>query len=201
MARVLIIGATGTVGSATREYLLDHTNDELTLMARRTDGLQPLREDRERIVTGSVTDPLALSEALGEQDAVFAALTGNLTGMARDLVEGMGKASVNRLIFITSMGIYDEIPASVGAEGNLSRNPMLKDYRGAADEVEESGLEYTVIRPGWFMDGEDPDYQVTRKGEPFGGHDVCVSSIADLVMRLIHTPGMGIGESLGINHR
>lgn len=34
MTRVLIIGATGTLGSAVRQMLLDQTDDELTLFAR-----------------------------------------------------------------------------------------------------------------------------------------------------------------------
>ncbi|BDR52931.1 NAD(P)-dependent oxidoreductase [Bombiscardovia nodaiensis] len=201
MARVLIIGATGRVGSTTRDYLLERSEDQLTLMARHTQGLGQLDFSRERVITGSVTDSSKLQEALQGQDAVFAALSGNLTTMASSLVKGMDAAGVKRLIFISSMGIYDEIPASVGASGNLSHNPMLADYRRAADVVEGSDLDYTVIRPGWFIDGEDPDYQITHKGEPFGGHDVCVSSIADLVMKLIHDPHLGLHDSLGINRR
>ncbi|AKV55170.1 NAD-dependent epimerase/dehydratase [Bifidobacterium actinocoloniiforme DSM 22766] len=201
MTAVLIIGATGTVGAASRKRLLEGTSDRLTLMARHTRSLQPIDASRERIVSGSVTDPELLEGALKGQDAVLAALSGDLTSMAHSLVEGMDQAGVKRLIFISSMGIYDEIPDSVGASGNLSKNPILRDYRQAADLVEGSDLDYTVIRPGWFIGGDDPDYQITHKGEPFGGHDVCVSSIADLVARLIHEPGLGHRESLGINKK
>jgi uncharacterized protein YbjT (DUF2867 family) len=171
MTNVLVIGATGSVGSVTRQYFLDHTADQLTLMARNTRRLGQL-SDRERAVTGSVTDTATLKDALKGQDVVFAALSGNLAGMAKSLVTAMDETGVKRLLFIASMGIYNEIPASVGASGNLATNPMLQGYRNAADVIEASDLNYTVIRPGWFDNGNDTDYQVTKKGEPFGGHDV-----------------------------
>jgi uncharacterized protein YbjT (DUF2867 family) len=98
------------------------------------------------------------------------------------------------------MGIYNEIPASVGEAGNLATNPMLKTYRQAADVIETSDLNYTVIRPGWFDNGSD-DYQITHKGEPFGGHDVSRRSIADLVVKLAHDNQLGSRDSLGINRK
>ncbi|MCI1606255.1 MAG: NAD(P)H-binding protein [Levilactobacillus sp.] len=200
MTNVLVIGATGSVGSVTRQYFLDHTADQLTLMARNTRRLGQL-SDRERAVTGSVTDTATLKDALKGQDVVFAALSGNLAGMAKSLVTAMDETGVKRLLFIASMGIYNEIPASVGASGNLATNPMLQGYRNAADVIEASDLNYTVIRPGWFDNGNDTDYQVTKKGEPFGGHDVSRQSIADLVMRLAHDETLGSRDSLGINRK
>lgn len=41
------------------------------------------------------------------------------------------------------MGIYNEIPASVGQEGNLKNNPILQKYRDADDIIEDSDLAYT----------------------------------------------------------
>lgn len=200
MTNILIIGATGSVGSVTRQYFLDHTDDQLTLMARNTDRLGRL-SDREQAIAGSVTDEATLQTALRGQDVVFAALSGNLSGMAKSLVAAMDAAGVQRLLFIASMGIYNEIPASLGASGNLRNNPMLQGYRAAADVVEASDLNYTVIRPGWFDNGSDTDYQVTKKGEPFGGHDVSRQSIADLVVRLAHDDTLGSHDSLGINRK
>ncbi|NLR09967.1 NAD(P)H-binding protein [Lactobacillus sp. HBUAS51381] len=200
MTNFLIIGATGSVGSVTRQYFLDHTDDQLTLMARNTRRLGQL-SDRERAIGGSVTDTATLTAALKGQNVVFAALSGNLAGMAKSLVAAMDETGVKRLLFIASMGIYNEIPASVGANGNLATNPMLQGYRNAADVVEASDLNYTVIRPGWFDNGNDTDYQVTKKGEPFGGHDVSRKSIADLVVRLAHDETLGARDSLGINRK
>lgn len=199
MTNILIIGATGSVGQTTRNYFLDNTNDNLTLMARHPQRLN-INDDRERVIQGDVTDQIILSEALKGQDVVFAALSGNLAKMADSLVKAMDQSDVKRLLFITSMGIYDEIPAYMGG-GNLSSNPMLRTYRNAADIIESSDLNYTVIRPGWFDNSNDTDYEVTHKGEPFGGHDVSIKSIADLVVRLSHDPKLGSRDSLGINRK
>lgn len=200
MTNILIIGATGSIGQGTRNYLLQNTTDHLTLMARHTDRLANLDAAREHVITGSVTDAAALQHALVGQDVVFAALSGDLPHMATTLVAGMQRAGVDRLLFISSMGIYNEIPASIGAGGNLDHNPVLAPYRRAADIIEASPLNYTIIRPGWFDNGST-DYEITHKGEPFGGHDVARASVADLVMRLAHDPSLGSRDSLGINRK
>ena len=160
MKKVLIIGATGTIGSAVRQTLLNETDDQLTLFARSASRLNA--SDRETVLAGDVTKDSDLDKAIAGQDAVFVALSGNLGQFAKKIVAAMDRNNVSRLLFITSMGIYDEIPASVGASGNLSSNSMLRSYREAADVVEDSDLNYTVIRPGWFTNGP-VDYEITKK--------------------------------------
>jgi uncharacterized protein YbjT (DUF2867 family) len=110
----------------------------------------------------------------------------------------MDRNKVSRRVFITSMGIYNEIPASVVAGGNLRSNPVLQTYRDAANVIEASDLNYTIVRPGWFTSGP-VDYEVTRKGEPFGGHDVSVSSIADIVKKLVDDDTLYSKDSIGVN--
>ena len=197
MTKVLIIGATGTVGSAVRKTLLEQTDDQLTLFSRSA-GKMKVDQSRENAISGSVTNDADLDKALQGQEVVFAALSGDLGKFAQHIVKAMDKNGVKRLLFISSMGIYNEIPASVGSSGNLEHNSMLRTYRAAADVIEASDLNYTVIRPGWFQSGP-VNYEVTRKGEPFGGHDVSVSSIADLVKRLAHDPNLYSRDSVGIN--
>lgn len=198
MKNVLIIGATGNLGSAARQAILAGTDDQLTLFARSANRLQINDDSREKVISGNVMNDADLDKAMAGQDAVFAALSGNLGAYAKQIVAAMDRNQVSRLVFITSMGIYDEIPASVGASGNLSSNPVLQTYRDAADEIEASDLNYTIVRPGWFTDGP-VNYEVTRKGEPFGGHDVSVSSIADIVMKLVNDDTLYSKDSIGIN--
>ena len=192
--RVLIIGATGSIGSKVRKTLLQTTNYKLTLFSSSAGNL-PITPNREIGVSGNVMNKNDLMKVIPNQDAVFVALSGNLGGMARIIVDTMKSCGVRRIIFISSMGIYNEIPRSIGG-GNLNENSMLRPYREAADVIESSGLDYTVIRPGWFDEGSD-NYEITRKGEKFKGHDVSRQAIANLVVKCIN--GFGIGESLGIN--
>lgn len=199
MTKVVIIGATGSVGRVARQLFLEKTNDELTLFSRRPERLKPIDPTREVSVSGDVMKAGELDKAISGQDVVFASLTGNLGKMAKAIVESMQRVGVKRLIFITSMGIYNEIPASVGSSGNLRSNPVLQTYRDAADVIEASGLDYTIVRPGWFDSSNDTDYEITVKGEPFGGHDVSRKSIADLVLRLASDPNLYVRESVGID--
>lgn len=196
MKKVLIIGATGTIGGAVRQTLLNDTDNQLTLFARSASRLNT--SDRETVLAGDVTKDSDLDKAIAGQDAVFVALSGNLGQFAKKIVAAMDRNNVSRLLFITSMGIYDEIPASVGASGNLRSNSMLRSYREAADVVEDSDLNYTVIRPGWFTNGP-VDYEITKKGEPFGGHDVSISSIADFVKNAIADDSYYSHDSVGLN--
>lgn len=195
--KVLIIGATGSIGRVLRPYLLENSDDELTLFARNTSSIRDVDSARERVVAGDVYDAASLREAVSGQDAVFVALTGDLGRMARCIVDAMDAEGVRRLIFITSMGIYNEIPAW-DAAGNLENNPVLQTYREAADVIEASDLNYTIIRPGWYYNG-DVDYRVTRKGEPFAAHDVSRQSIADLAMKLIADDTLYARDSVGIS--
>ena len=192
--KVLIIGATGSIGSKVRQTLLKTTNYRLTLFSSSAGNL-PVTPNREVGISGNVMNKNDLMKVIPNQDAVFAALSGDLGGMARSIVDTMRACGVRRIIFISSMGIYNEIPRSVGG-GNLNENSMLRPYRAAADVIELSGLDYTIIRPGWFDNGSD-NYEITRKGEMFKGHDVSRQAIANLVVKCIN--GFGIGESLGIN--
>ncbi|WP_251546517.1 NAD(P)H-binding protein [Limosilactobacillus caecicola] len=198
MKNVLIIGATGTLGTAATQAILAGTDDQLTLFARSANRINVTDPDREKVISGNVMNDADLDAVLAGQDAVFAALSGNLGAFAEKIVTAMNRNGVKRLVFITSMGIYNEIPASIGASGNLQNNPILRSYREAADVIEASGLDYTIIRPGWFAGGP-VNYEVTHKGEPFGGHDVSVSSIADLVKRLVDDDQLYVHDSVGIN--
>jgi len=194
--RILIIGATGSIGSKLRKTLLEKTDYKLTLFSKSANKLK-INQNREQAISGDVNDKNILSKAIQNQDVVFAALSGSLGKMAKSIVDVMELSSTKRLIFISSMGIYNEIPSSVGG-GNLNENSMLRPYREAADVIEASKLDYTIIRPGWFDEGSD-NYEITRKGEAFKGHDVSRQAIANLVLKLIQESGFGIRESLGIN--
>jgi nucleoside-diphosphate-sugar epimerase len=198
MKNVLIIGATGTLGSAARQAILDGTDDKLTLFARSTNRIRIVDDNREKVISGNVMNDADLDKAMAGQNAVFAALSGNLKAYAEKIVAAMDRNNVSRLVFITSMGIYNEIPASVGASGNLSSNPVLQSYRDAANVIEDSDLNYTIVRPGWFTGGP-VNYQITRKGEQFGGHDVSISSIADIVMKLVDNDALYSKDSIGVN--
>jgi len=191
MTNVLILGANGQLARNTAAMLLAKAQGRLTLYLRRAQRLPNPDPARVRIVEGDVFDQAALREAMEGQDVVFASLAGDLAGQAKSIIEAMRAVGLRRLIFISSMGIYGEVP------GERYRS-ILDPYRDSAALIEQSGLDYTVVRPGWFTHEAAVSYGITRKGEPFKGHDVSLNSVSDFIVKLVTTPGLHIADSIGI---
>jgi len=75
----------------------------------------------------------------------------------------------------------------------------LMPYRNAADVIEASALEYTLLRPTWFTHADEVDYEITRKGEPEKGSAISQKSLAALIAKIIEFPENFIRENLGVN--
>ena len=192
MRNVLILGATGSLARVAIDRFLKETDATLTLFARHTRTLKNVDTSRARIVEGDVLDPVALKKAMAGQDVVYANLSGDLERMAKTIVTAMNETGLRRLIFISSMGIYDEVP------GQKYRS-VLDPYRDAARVVEASGLDYTILRPAWFTDADEIDYETTQKGEPFKGGVVSRKSLADLIVKLAESPDLEVRRSVGVS--
>jgi uncharacterized protein YbjT (DUF2867 family) len=197
LPNILILGAHGQIARVATDLFLKQTDAHLTLYMRNAKRLKlSVQADRVRVVEGDVLDMQTLEAAMVGQDVVYANLAGELEQQARCTVKDMKTAGVKRLIFISSMGIYDEVP------GERYRG-ILDPYRNSASIVEASGLEldYTILRPAWLNDRDEIDCATTKKGEPFKNASEIVSrkSVADLVVKLAMTPDLEIHSSLGVH--
>jgi uncharacterized protein YbjT (DUF2867 family) len=115
-----------------------------------------------------------------------------LEQMARAVVAAMDGAGARRLIWISSMGIYDEVPGQ-------RYGSILDPYRDSAAIIEASDLDYTILRPAWFTDDDEVNYETTQKGEPFRGRVISRKSVAALVVKLAESPGLEVRRSLGVS--
>lgn len=192
MTKILIIGANGQVARHTTRVLLRDTDAKLTLYLRRASRLKNPDPSRVTIVDGDVLDASRLKSAMEGQDVVYANLAGDMKSAAEHIIDAMHATGVKRLIFISSMGIYGEVP------GERYRS-VLDPYRDSAAAIEASDLDYTILRPGWFNNEPKVSYHLTQKGEPFKGHDVTLDSLSDLITKLTTTPGLHVRESLGVS--
>lgn len=192
MTKVLILGANGQLARNTTRLFLEGDDVHLTLYLRRANRLQNPAPSRVRIVEGDVLDQPTLRSAMRGQDVVYANLAGEMERQARSIIDAMMAEGLRRLIFISSMGIYGEVP------GETYRR-VLDPYRDSAAAIEASELDYTILRPGWFKRDGRTDYQLTRKGEPFQGHDVSFDALSRLIVELAIVPGHHIRESLGVS--
>jgi uncharacterized protein YbjT (DUF2867 family) len=130
---------------------------------------------------------------------VYANLAGDVDRQAKAIVRSMDAAGVQRLVFITSLGIYDEVPGEFGRWNRSQIGSMLGPYRAAADTIEASELDYTILRPAWLTDDDEIDYEVTQKEEPFRGTEVSRKSVAALVVDIIRDPSKWSRSSLGVD--
>lgn len=193
MTRILVVGAHGQLARHATAFLLRQGGVQLTLYLRNAKRLKNPDPARVDIVEGDATDRDALAHAMRGQDVVYANLAGDMARAAKAIVDAMHTADVKRLIFISSMGIYGEVP------GETYRS-VLDPYRDAAAAIEASDLDYTVLRPGWFTHEPEVRASITQKGEPFRGHDVSLDSLADLIVKLATTPGMESRHSIGVSN-
>ena len=190
MKNILVLGANGSLAKVVIPVLLNNKQNRLTLLSRQTSQLRHFASDRVKIIQADILNVPELENSMLGQDIVYANLAGSLPSMAKNIVQAMSKQKIKRLIWISSMGIYDETSSSHGS--------ILDPYRQSANIIETSHLDYTIIRPAWFTHDDEIDYSLTHKGQPFIGDQVSRRSIADLIAKLIDRPDYAIGESLGI---
>ena len=192
-ARVLVLGANGQLARHTTTFFVQRTAVQLTLFLRNASRLRNTDAARVAIVEGDVLDRQALIAAMQEQDVVYANLNGPMALAAEAIIDAMHSTGLKRLIFISSMGIYGEVP------GEKYRS-VLDPYRDSAAVIEASDLDYTILRPGWFTQDDAIDYQLTQKGEPFQGHNVSLNSLSDLIVKLALSPKLHVRCSVGVSH-
>jgi uncharacterized protein YbjT (DUF2867 family) len=192
MTDVLILGANGQLARNTTRVFLRDTDAKLTLYLRRARRLSNPDPDRVTIVEGDVLDRPTLEAAMKGQDVVYANLSGAMRQQAECIVGAMHATGLKRLVFVSSIGIYGEVP------GERYRS-VLDPYRDSAAVIEASDLDFTILRPGWFTRDEAVAYQITQKEEPFKGHEVSLNSVSDLIVKLALTAGMEIRRSLGVS--
>ena len=192
MTNVLILGANGQLARNTIPFLLRNHDLSLALYLRRAHRLRNSDPSRVTIVEGDVLDERTLRSAMRGHDVVYANLAGPMARQAKVIIDAMHAEGVARLIFVSSMGIYGEVP------GERYRS-VLDPYRDSAALIETSDLAYTILRPGWFTHDDEIAYQITQKGEPFRGHDVSLNSLSDLITKLVATPELHVRESLGVS--
>lgn len=193
MTRILILGANGQIARVATKLLLERTDAHLTLYLRNAKRLQ-VTSDRVTVVDGDVTDRERLEAVMAGQDVVYANLSGDMETQARVIVSAMKVSGIKRLIFISSMGIYDEVPGE-------RHGAVLDPYRNSVKVIEASDLDYTIIRPAWLNNRDEIAYGTTAKGQPFVNKDQTVSrkSVADLVVLLATNAGLASRESLGVH--
>lgn len=188
MKKVIIIGASGNIAKKVTEILVEKNDIKLTLFLRNKNRLKTATNSNCQIIEGDVLNFEQVKTAILGQDLIYVNLAGNLGAMAQNIVKAMKETGVKRVIFISSIEIYDN-----------PLKPILKPYREGADVFESSGLEYTILRPAWFTSADEIDYELTKKGDPERGSIISQKSLATFISKIIEKPELYVNQNLGIN--
>lgn len=199
MNHVLILGANGAIARLVRNNLKAQADTQLTLFLRDAKRITDVDSVKEKVIEGDVLDQAALDAAMVDQNIVYANLGGKADQAAANIITSMQKNNVKRLIFITSVGIYDEVPGKFGEWNNQMFGQSLAPYRKAVALIEQSDLDYTILRPAWLTDHDEGDYEKTQKGEPFKGTEISRQSVAAYVITVINEPTLDVRTSVGLD--
>ncbi|MBF0601812.1 NAD(P)H-binding protein [Limosilactobacillus oris] len=203
--QVLILGATRQIAGHAITALLDETDAHLLLFTRHPQHLTVTDEAREAVIKGDTLDPASLDAAVAQADVVYANLRNlEIEQQAKNIVAAMDKNKVKQLVWISSIGIYDEVPGKFGEWNNEvlgggQEDSYLRTYRKAADVISASDLDYTIIRPAWLTNKDEVEYETTERGEAFKGTEVSRKSIGALVATIIADPAKYARKDLGVN--
>ncbi|MCH4498274.1 SDR family oxidoreductase [Staphylococcus haemolyticus] len=199
MQTVLIIGANGKVSIEATKLFLEDSNFNVDLFLRNAHRIPDYASNRVTVYEGDAKNSKDLEQALDKVDVVFASLSGSLDIEAQAIVDAMSKKDVKRLIFVAAPGIYDELPAKFNEFNKSQFGDKLTKYRKAADIIEASTLDYTIIRPAWLTFKNETDYEVTSKDTQFRGTEVSRRSITSLAVRIAKNPELYSKENIGVN--
>ena len=170
-SRILIIGGAGFVGSHIADKLISETVHEIVLLDNFVRGTrqnleQAKKDDRVKIVEGSITDIKLLSGIMENIDYVFhlaalwlyecvhqprSALDVNVDG-TYNVVEIAQNAGVKKVIFSSSASVYGDAVAIPMTEGHPFNNRTMYGATKIAGEqffranYEQNGMDYVGLR-------------------------------------------------------
>lgn len=172
---------------------LAEAGNEVTCLSRRG---SPNAPGRVRDLTGDATDAGVARSAVEGADAVVVTVGGspgtdlNRAAVTRAVISAMQATGVRRLIVHSSLGVGDSMklmPAPVRVFARTVLGKALADHAEQEAAVEESGLDWTILRPGGLTN--DPatgayTAQTTAEGRPMknriGRADVAAHILAIL---------------------
>lgn len=167
--RVLVLGATGTIGKATVAALLERGHEVVCLVrpdaaGNRDRGLPPGAEIR----LGDVTDPASAARDgfRGERFDALVSCLASRTGVPRDAWAIDHKAHSDALAAARAAGVTQMVLLSA----ICVQKPLLAFQQAKLAferELIGSGLDYSIVRPTAFFKSLSGQVDRVRQGKPF----------------------------------
>ena len=143
--RIFVTGATGNVGGAAVRHLLQQ-NFYVKALVRDTSVTNLTKHDNLAIVKGDLNDPSSYEQHLNDIDGVFCNLTYE-HGVDKEIKQGLGIIDVSKRNNVKHF-IYCSV---IGNDLNTGI-PHWESKSRIEDHLKQSGLNFTILRPGSFYE-------------------------------------------------
>lgn len=167
MSKILILGTNGEIVQALVDNILLKSSAEMVIYDQ-VPKIQVTAPERQQLVLGSLTDQVALKEAMVGVNVVYLNRLLN-ENEVRAVVSAMKVARVKRLVVNSIVGYYGEVTGDFGI-WNTKQLGMgaIARMRRCANAIERSGLDWTILRFTWtYNDDNNEDYCFVDKNEDF----------------------------------
>lgn len=201
MKNVLILGAAGQISQLLTDGLLKQTDAKVILYARNAAGRLKVSESkREIFVDGDFNETDKLVQTMQGVDIVYVNDMRSERA-TQSIVAAMNRAGVKRIIAASVLGIYHEVAGAFGRWNERMVGSSSSLYAAAAKVLEDSALDYTLLRLTWLYNQEgNIACSLTQKEEPFIGAQVTRQAVAQLVIDIIQDKsGLYSRTSLGVS--
>lgn len=209
--RVAIFGASRGVGRQATELALQagHTVTALT----RNPASLDLRHSRLRVVAGDVTNAASVRDTLQGAQLVLCTLgmpPGNRDGVraagTEQIITAMRRAGIRRLVCLSMLGAGDSLSGlpfllKHVIVGMWLRH-VVRDHNAQEQLVENSGLDWTIVRPPFLTDGPRTDQFAHgfTSGEKGLAMKISREDVAAFMLRQAHSEHY-LGRSVGVSYR
>lgn len=142
MAKIVITGATGTIGQEVVRALLE-AKEDVRVVTRYPGKVSDLQRLGAEVVEGDLDYPPSLAKAFQGAERLFL-----LTGFVEDCVPQVRNAA----LAAKAAGVRFILRMSAAGADPTSQFSLAKHHGESEDLVKGSGLAWAVIRPNFFMD-------------------------------------------------
>ena len=192
---ILILGATGRVGSQLVNYAL-HDKHHVTALVRSPEKIQ-INNEHVTIIRGNVLNKEDIERAMYGIDVVISTLnTDGATTLSESMphiIEAMENEGIQRIITVGTAGILQSrtTPDLLRYQSSESKRKLTRaaeDHHKVYDLLKQSSLHWTIVCPTYLPDGDRlGEYRVERDYLPVDGAKIHVSDTAEFTYKQIYS--------------
>ncbi|MBN3553739.1 SDR family oxidoreductase [Fictibacillus nanhaiensis] len=192
--KLCVLGATGRVGQYFTKMALEN---EIAVQAliRNPDKFSQTILNQISYTKGDVVDKESVAEAMKGCDVVFSALSTDGANVLSEgmpiIIEAMKKEGISRIITIGTAGILQirTEPHLLRYQSSESKRKLTRaaeDHHKAFTQLQESGLDWTIVCPTYLPDGEPTGkYRTEKDVLPIDGSKISTGDTAHFAFSLL----------------